>query len=101
GLHAGRQYARQVARYSASGDVRQRGHPSTRQNVFQCRGVAKVRLEKLGTNLVSDFGDIRVWFQFRDIKNQLARERVAVGVKPRGWKRDEGVSRLHCFSGEQ
>ena len=62
--------------------MRQSGNPAARNDIFQRRRVAKMRLEQLGAYLVSDFRDVRVRLELGNFEHQLARERIAIGVQP-------------------
>lgn len=54
--------ARQVAGNTAAGDVRKRGNPATRDDILKRGSVAQVRLQELGADFVSYFGDVGVRF---------------------------------------
>lgn len=99
-FHPGWQNTRQVARNPSAGDVRKRGNPATRNNISQRRRVAQMGLQEFRANLVADFGDVGFGLQVGNFEDQFACQRIAVGVQPCGWKRQQRVAGLHGFSGE-
>ena len=72
-----------------------------RDDILERRRVADVRLEKLGADFVADFGDVSVRLEIGDLKDQLARQRISVGVQADGWQSDQCVTGLDILSGEK
>ncbi len=57
-----------------------------------------MRLQQLRTDLVPNFSHICVWLQLCDIKNQLARQRISIGVKPCRWQHQQRIAQLYILT---
>ena len=93
--------ARKIAGNAAAGNVGESGDPAAGDDIFERGSVAKVRLQKLGADFVADFGDVGIGFQLGDFENELAGERVTIGVQTGGRKSDERIAGFYIFSGEE
>ena len=83
------QHARQIAGNAAAGDVGHGGDPALGDDVFEQRPVAAVRHQQFGADLVADFGDVGVRREPGDFKDQLAGQRIAVGVQAERRQREQ------------
>src|SRR6266852_6430160 len=101
GFNAARQNAREISWNAATGNVRHRRQPAARDDVFQSGGVAEMRFQELGADLVADFSDIGVRLQPGDFENEFAREGIPVGVKSGRGEREQRVAGGDVLAGEE
>src|ERR1700722_20167717 len=78
--------------------MRQSREPSARYKIFQRRGITYKQIKQLRAYFIAHFRDVRFWLQLCDIKYQLARERISVGMQPGRRQRDQRITRSDSFS---
>ena len=99
-----RQNAGQVLGDATSGDMSHaadQAHFGTSSGeLFDDREVAPVSAHEGCAGLVLELVDVLVWAVVGDFEEQLAGERVAVGMQPVGGQADQDVANFNVFAGD-
>ena len=94
------QDAGQVFRDAAAGDVGHAGGEAAGDELLNDVEIAAVGLHKSRAGFLLDSGDVLGGFVAGDLKEELAGERVAVGVEAGGRQSDEDVAGLNVCAGD-
>ena len=100
GAHALGQDAGEVLGDAAAGDVGHAAHDCRRGELLDDGEVAAVGAHEGGAGLVLELVDVLLGAVFGDLEEQLASERVAVGVEAVGGQADEDVADLDVLAGD-
>ena len=94
------QHARQILGDAAAGNVRQRGNALRVDQLLQRRPVALVRAHQLVAHFVLDLVDVVFGRVVGHFEQQLAGQRVSVGVQAVRSQAENDVADLHILAGD-
>jgi hypothetical protein len=94
------QDAREIFRDAAAGDVRHASGEARSYELLDDVEVAAVRLHERRASFFFDGGDVLGGLVAGDFKEELAGERVTIGVQAGGGQSDEDVAGFNGFSGD-
>src|SRR5207302_5506123 len=77
------------------------GNPAPGDDVLQRRRITYMRLQQFRADLISDIGHVSIRLQLCNLKDQLAGERIAVGVQSGRRQGDQSIPGLDALPGKK